>query len=322
MKVAVTGGTGCFGWPLLKKLIAKDFDVRLLVHSETPLMSEVKGRVYIVNGDLSSNEALFDLTWDCDVVFHLAGKIHLIPRTEEEKQEFYRVNVEGTRNLLKAAKENGVRKIIFYSTVGVYGKDADFHGDEVSSCQPITAYAKSKYLAEQLVLNAFNNGGPEGIVLRFPVAYGPLDRGNVAKLIEAVRRKMFFYFGNGKCLRSMVSSGNAAEAALGVASATNIGNEIFCITDDRDYMLREIIEAIYNALETNWRPFHVPILIAELVGKLGDLFEKTTRISFPVNTPKVMKLSRSLTFSCEKAKRMFGYKPTETLEDGIFKEVE
>ena len=105
------------------------------------------------------------------------------------------MNVEGTMNLLEAAKRNRVKRVVFYSTVGVYGKDADFHGDELSPCQPGSVYAKSKYSAEQLIMNSSNDGGPEGVVLRFPVVYGPLDRGNVARLIKSVHGRYFFYFG-------------------------------------------------------------------------------------------------------------------------------
>jgi len=164
---------------------------------------------------------------DCDIVFHLAGKVHSVPETKEEEKEFFRVNMEGTRNLLEAAKKNKVKRVVFYSTVGVYGKDADFHGDELSPCWPGSVYAKSKYQAEQLVLTSSNDGGPEGVVLRFPVVYGPLDRGNIAKLIKAVQSKLFFYFGDGNCLRSMISSGNAAEAAVRAAFEPKAANEVF-----------------------------------------------------------------------------------------------
>jgi len=162
MRVAVTGGTGCLGRPLVDKLIADGACPKLLTMPNDPSRSYSDNKVEIITGDLNSPDALDRLYMDCDVVFHLAGMVHSIPGTKEEKQEFYQVNVEGTRNLLKAAKKNKVKRVVFYSSVGVYGKDSDFYGDELSLCQPGSVYAKSKYQAEQLVLNSSNDGGQKG----------------------------------------------------------------------------------------------------------------------------------------------------------------
>lgn len=322
MRVAVTGGTGCLGWPLVEKLIKGGSHLKLLVLPNDSSITSVDKKVKIISGDLNSSDALDRLCMDCDVVFHLAGMVHSVPGTREEEEGFFRVNVEGTKNLLEAAKKNGVKRVVFYSTVGVYGKDADFHGDELSPCRPGSVYAESKFQAEQLVLNSPNRGGPEGVVLRFPVVYGPLDRGNVAALIKAVRRKHFFYFGAGNCLRSMISSKNAAEAAVRAAIEPKAANEVFCVTDGRDYTMNELVDSICRALGMRWRPFHVPVSMADLAGRFGDVLRKWGRVPFPIDSDRVRKLSRPLTFSSEKAKEVIGYGPVETLEEGIRREVE
>ena len=322
MKVAVTGGTGCLGRPLVDKLIADGAYPKLLILPNDPPLSYLDKKVEIISGDLNAPDALNLLCRDCEVVFHLAGMVHSMPGTKEEEQEFYQVNVEGTRNLLEAAKKNKVKRVVFYSTVGVYGKDADFHGDELSPCQPGSVYAKSKCQAEQLVLNSSNDGGPEGVVLRFPVVYGPLDRGNVAKLIKAIHSRLFFYFGDGNCLRSMISSKNAAEAAVRAAFEPKAANELFCVTDGRDYTMNELIETICHTLGMSWRPFHVPVSLADLAGRFGDVLRKWAHVPFPIDSDRVRKLSRPLTFSCEKANRVLGYEAVETLEEGIRREVD
>jgi len=322
MNVAVTGGTGCLGRPLINKLIADGAYLKILILPNDSSLNYPDNKVEIVTGDLNSQDALDMLCLDCDIVFHLAGMVHSVPGTKEEEQEFFRVNVEGTRNLLEAAKKNGVKRVVFYSTVGVYGKDADFHGDELSPCKPGSVYAKSKYLAEQLVLNSSNDGGPEGVVLRFPVVYGPLDRGNVARLIKAVHSRFFFYFGDGNCLRSMISSKNVAEAAIKAAFEPKAVNQLFCVTDGRDYTMNEMVDSICHALGMSWRPYHVPGSLADLAGRFGGVLRKRAHIPFPIDSERVRKLSRPLTFSCEKAKRVLGYEPVETLEEGIRREVE
>ncbi len=322
MNIAITGGTGCLGRPLVEKLIADGAYLKVLTLPNDFSVSYPDNKVEIITGDLNSSDALDLLCMDCEIVFHLAGMVHSVPGTKEEEQEFFRVNVEGTRNLLDAAKKNRVKRVVFYSTVGVYGKDADFYGDELSQCQPGSVYAESKYQAEQLVFNSSKDGGPEGIVLRFPVVYGPLDRGNVAKLIKAIHSRLFFYFGDGNCLRSMISSRNAAEAAVRAAIEPKAANEIYCVTDGRDYTMNELVDSVCHALCISWRPFHVPVSLADLAGRFGDVLRKWAYIPFPIDSEKVRKLSRPLTFSCEKSKRVLGYEPVETLEEGIRREVE
>ena len=99
-------------------------------------------------------------------------------------------------------------------------------------------------------------------------------------------------------------------------------NEVFCVTDGRDYTINELIGSICHALGKKRRPFHIPALLAELIGKFGDTLEKWAHISFPIKSDTVRKLSRPLTFSCEKSKRVLGYEPVDTLEKGIRREVE
>lgn len=306
----------------MEKLIKCGLEIQILVLPSDKGMISWENKIRIIYGNINSFDALNSLTRSCDIVFHLAGKVHSIPGTGKEEDDFFQMNVEGTRNLLNATKKNRVKKVVFYSTVGVYGKNADFHGDEFSPCQPGSVYAESKHLAEQLVLNSYKNGGPNGIVLRFPVAYGPLDRGNVASLIKSIYHRYFFYFGNGNPLKSMISSRNAAEAAIKAAFEPKVANGLFCVTDGQDYRLQEIIEKICQAINTNWRPKHIPISLAKSLGKLGDLFERLTHYSMPINSSKVVKLSRPLTFSCEKAIQVLKYRPIENLYDGITKEVE
>jgi len=322
MRVVVTGGTGCLGRPLLDKLIREGLDVKLLALTNDPATESLTKNIHVINGTINSPRVLESLTKDCDVVFHLAGMVHTVPGTREEEQKFHQVNVKGTKKLLVAARKNKVKRVVFYSTVGVYGKDADFHGDELSPCRPVSVYAKSKYQAEQLILVSSKNGGPEGVVLRFPVVYGPLDRGNVASLIKTIHKKCFFYFGDGKARRSMISSKNAAEAAFLAAFEPKAANQIFCVTDGQDYTIENLVESICLALDIKWRPFHIPISIANSIGKIGDFIENKICIPFPINSDKVRKLSRPLTFSCEKAERLLGYKLVETLQEGISREVE
>lgn len=318
MRVAVTGGTGCLGRPLIRRLIEDGREINLLIpeNESDGLLSD---GIRIVRGTVNSPAALDSLTSGCETIFHLAGKVHVIPGSKSEEEEFFRINVEGTRLLLQAAARNKVGRIVFYSTVGVYGKDADFAGDERSPCSPVSAYALSKLKAEELVLLS-GSGGPEGVVLRFPVVYGPLDRGNVASLISAVKQRRFFIPGNGLNLRSMINCENAAHAAVLAGFHRAAAGRVFCVTDGVEYSFTTIIEAICRALEVRWDPPRVPLPAAQLLGKLGD-FAAKLGLPFPLDTAKVRKLSGSLTFSCSKARGLLGYEPRKSLDQGLKAEV-
>jgi UDP-glucose 4-epimerase len=321
MKIAVTGGTGCLGVPLVQKLLDLGCRVRLLVLPGAELPRHVN-KAETVFGSLNSPIALDELVTGCETVFHLAGKVHATARSQRDIDEFYRINVEGTRSLLEAAGSNNVKRVVFYSTVGVYGEDCWFHGDEYSPCGPKTVYAQTKAVAERLVLEASEVGGPQGVVLRFPVVYGAMDRGNVAALIRGIRSGYFLYFGNKHIIRSMVSSVNAAQAAILAAFDSKAAGEIFCVTDGIDHTFGELVEAICCTLGTNWRPRNIPLRHAQLLGRCGDLIREFTGRSFLIDSDKVRKLSGNLTFSCKKARDLLGYKPEESLMCGIAREVE
>jgi nucleoside-diphosphate-sugar epimerase len=321
MRVAVTGGTGCLGRPLVARLIDSGFDVRLLVLPQENVDDDYLRKAIIIRGSLESSGAIASLVEGCDVVFHLAGKVHSVLKDVKDDREFAFINYECTKKLLKTCSEKKVKRFVFYSTVGVYGKSGDFHGNEQSPCNPVSAYAISKLDAEKVVLSSADDGGPLGVVLRFPVVYGPWDRGNVCKLIKSINGGRFFYFGDGRFLRSMISSVNAAEAAYMASIASLTESDVFCVTDGSDYHVRELIEEILRAVNKSWKPYHIPVAMAFFFGMIGDLLNKATGLNIPFNSEMVMKLSAPLTFSCEKAKSVLQYKPVETLRDGIAKEV-
>ncbi|BBO80258.1 NAD dependent epimerase/dehydratase [Desulfosarcina ovata subsp. sediminis] len=322
MNISITGATGCLGQPLLDILQLSGYQVKALLLPQDRLPVRFINKFQVINGDINSTDTLESFCHNSDIIFHLAGKVHYVPKSKFDELDFFRINVDGTQKLISSAKKNKVKRIVFFSTVGVYGKNFNFHGNEDSACRPITSYAKSKLLAENLILKSSKNGGPEGVVLRFPVVYGPLDRGNVAKMIETVHKKIFFYFGDGNYKRSMISSKNAAEAAIKAAFEPKAANETFLVTDGQDYTLTEFANAICEALDTNWRPFHIPLAFARLAGIIGDGIERIVPFSFPLNSNRVSKLSGSLTFSCEKAKKKINYQPIESLREGIKREVE
>lgn len=317
-RVAITGGTGCLGRPLIRKLQNMGCFVRLLVPPQEVAPVSLSG-VEIVQGDINDEVATCRLLEGIELVFHLAAKVHDFFGGKDS--DFERINVCGTRLLMRQAGVAGVKRVVFYSTVGVYGRDGNFSGDEQSPCSPQNPYSASKYSAEQIVLSPPGGVVTEGVVLRFPVVYGELDRGNMAKMIDAIRRHRFVLFGPGLNRRSMISAVNAAEAAVLTGFGPNCAGKVYCVTDGVDYTLNQLVETICKCLDTPWRPPKIPIMIAKGIGEGGDVLGRFLSRPIPFGLATVRKLSTDLTFSCERIKSELGYKPVQSLEDGIMEEI-
>ena len=157
----VTGATGFLGWHVANRLLARGERVRALVR-DTSRVRELDGEVVV--GDLRDPESLERAVAGCAVVYHVAADYRLWAR---DPSELYRSNVEGTQNLLKAARDAGVERVVYTSTVGCIGMHGEFPGTEdtqVDLEQMAGAYKRSKFQAEQVALEFARAGLPVVIV--------------------------------------------------------------------------------------------------------------------------------------------------------------
>jgi dihydroflavonol-4-reductase len=198
-KTLVTGGTGFVGRALVVELLASGREVRVLArHPEHTALVGLK--VEVVRGDLRDPDSLAAAAKGCHRVFHVAADYRLwVP----DPEVMYAVNVQGTRDLLAAAAEAGVTRIVYTSTVGTLGNPGDgTPGDEetlVSFADMVGHYKRSKFLAEQAVLEAAQNGLP--VVLVHPSApVGPWDSRPTPTgqmMVEFVKGRMPAYLETG-----------------------------------------------------------------------------------------------------------------------------
>jgi nucleoside-diphosphate-sugar epimerase len=315
----VTGATGMIGGALVKTLSQSGFRTVALARdlSRAGCLKEVAGIEWVV-GDLSSSERLAHAMRGCDTVFHLAAKVHSppIPNKSEEESEFFRVNVEGTRNVIEAAIASGVARFVFFSTVAVY-PDSEAELDEDSAPAPATAYGASKLAAEKIVLERAAANGMKAAVLRLPVVYGPRDRGNVARLIEAIRRRRYFIVGNGANFKSMVAVGNVVDAAMLVANDERSRGRIYIVCDERAYTQREISETIAGALGISPNFLRLPRGVAMFLGQVADFASDLIGLSLPISVDRIRKLSSNTRYSAAKIERELGFQPRVTLREGL-----
>ncbi|MCG3162950.1 MAG: Aurachin B dehydrogenase [Acidobacteria bacterium] len=307
----VTGAAGCVGGAMVNKLSQSGFRTVALVRdlARADHLKEIAG-VELIVGDLDARERMAEAMRGCDAVFHLAAKVHAPPGTSEA--EFARVNVEGTRNVVEAAVEAEVANFVFFSTVAVYPEGGELF-DEDSATAPATAYGASKLAAERIVLKS----AMKATVLRLPVVYGPRDRGNVARLIDAIRRRRYFIVGDGANLKSMVAVENVVDAALLVANDERARGQIYIVCDERAYTQREIAETIADAIGLNRRFPRLPLSAAMAIGRVADSVGKLTGFDLPISADRIRKLSSNTRCSSAKIGRELGFKPRVTLREGL-----
>ena len=247
-----------------------------------------------------------DLRVRYDIVLHAAGKAHSVPKTEAEKQVFFDVNLQGTKNLCTALEKKGIpRAFIFISTVAVYGCDFGENITEEHSLEGVTPYAMSKRLAEEFLQKwCYEHNVTLGII-RPSLIVGPNPPGNLGAMIRGIR--------NGKYLS--IAGGKARKSVLMVQDIANLlpmlieKGGIYNVCDSYQPSFRELEMVICKQLNKK-RPISIPYWLAKSMAVIGDcLGEKA-----PINSLKLRKITSSLTFSNEKAVRELKWKPMNVLE--------
>lgn len=240
-----------------------------------------------------------------DIVLHAAGKAHMVPKTEAEIQAFFDVNYQGTVNLCKALEESGIPKsIIFISTVAVYGCE---FGDGIEETHPLngeTPYAESKIMAEDYLTRWCAENGVVLGILRPSLLAGRNAPGNLGAMVEGIRRGRYLNIAGGQVRKSVLMAEDIAR--LLPLLATRGG--IFNVCDSYQPTFGELSASVAKQLGKR-KPLSIPYWVAWCMAKVGDLLGSRA----PINSYKLDKMTRSLTFSNEKARRELAWEPLDVL---------
>lgn len=241
-----------------------------------------------------------------DVVIHAAGKAHLIPRTKDEADSFYEVNVKGTENLCKALEETGVpRSLIYISSVSVYGLE---EGQDITEDFPLNGsspYARSKIQAERFLTEWCNKHGVVLGILRPPLIAGKNPSGNLKKLVRLIKNRLYYKMPLDEGRKSVVLADDIARIIPLLSRKGGTYN--FC--DTYHPTVRELEDVIVRETgKTPWFRFSVPMMM--FLAKAGSVLGNHA----PFNTTTLEKLRRSLLISNGKAKKELMWKPLDVLQ--------
>lgn len=302
MNVLLTGASGFLGSRIWAELSQH--------HTVTTLGRTSVGTRHLT-GDLtkrlpSLSHASFDY------VVHAAGKAHSVPRTAAERADYERVNVQGTVCLLSALERMSVppKAVVQLSTVLVYGRSGGQLLDETTSLGATDAYGLSKVRAEAAVREWGGQTGVRVAVLRLPLVVAERPNGNLATLMNAIRRGFYVRIGDGLVRRSMV---RADDVAAVIDRAAGVGG-IFNLTDGCHPGVGELEDALARYVGRPQPIRAVPLALARALATIGDGINAVVGCRFPLDTVALQKLTHSLTFSDQAARRQLGWNPRPVLD--------
>ena len=294
----VTGGAGFIGSNLVRALLGRGDDVRILDNFSTGFRANLEELdVEIVEGELRSYERVHNAVRTTEVVYHL-GALGSVPRSVQDPLTSSAVNVEGTLNVLLAARDEGVRRVVFSSSTSVYGSTRQLPTREDSPPDPISPYGVAKLAAERYCIS-FSRvyESFESVVLRYFNVFGPRQSpfsqyaAVVPRFVTAIAAgQPVEIHGDGEQSRDFTYVGNVVDATLRAGDAAGANGEIFNVAAGSPASVNRIADTIGEILDKPVERRHLPSRAGDIRNSWADL---------------------------SKSERVLGYAPRVGLEEGL-----
>jgi UDP-glucose 4-epimerase len=263
----VTGGAGFIGSHICERLLNEGYGVRVLdnfSNGKEENLSQFRDQVEVIRGDVRDTQTVAEAMKDVYVVFHEAA-LGSVPRSVADPVSTHESNITGTLNVLLAARDAGVRRVVFASSSSVYGETLELPKHEGITPQPLSPYALSK-LAGEHYISVFNHVyGFEAVSLRYFNIFGPRQdpQSEYAAVIPKFVTALLsgnrpIVFGDGGQSRDFTYVENVVEANLLASEADGIAGKAFNVACGGRYTLLDLLDRIKQALGTDIEPVHEP----------------------------------------------------------------
>jgi dihydroflavonol-4-reductase len=315
VKVFVTGGTGFIGGHVVRKLRERGDDVVALVRSRDKAKDLEALGVQLVEGDLSSSDVIREACQDCDAVIHGAA-VYKVGIPKSERESMHDANVRGTERVLDAAWQAGVGRIVYVSTINVFGNTRGDVVDESYERQPgdwVSVYDETKWLAHQAAKERAEKGAP--IIMVQPGAvYGPGDHSEVGNVIDQTRTGKLMAVPFGDMGLNFIY---VEDAAAGIVLALDNGKigESYVIGGQIGTM-RDLIKNVAEIAGRKPPKRDMPTGLIKMAAPAGPVLGKL--MGFPPNFKELISASDGVTYWAkdDKARRDLGYTPRD-LDAGL-----
>lgn len=319
MKALVTGGGGFLGSAIVRRLLARGDSVRSLSRGDYPALRTLG--VELVQADIADADAVLQAADGCDIVFHVAAR----PGIWGKYEEYHRINVVGTENVLAACKRRGIRQLVYTSSPSVVFDGRDMEGVDESVPYPEhyhAHYPRTKAIAERLVLAA---NGPDlaTVALRPHLIWGPGDNQLVPRIVARAKAGRLRRIGRADKRVDTVYIDNAADAHLLAADRLQpgsfIGGKAYFISQGEPIPLWEMIDRILAAAELPPVTQRMPLGLAVAVGWVCEAVYGCLGIRGepPMTRWLARELSTAHWFNIDAARRDLEYEPQVSLTEGL-----
>lgn len=309
MNIALIGGSGFVGTKLIS-LLQQSSELNLINIDKNPSASHASLSVIADVMDLS---ALKKHLRGADVVILLAAE-HRDDVTPTSR--YYDINVQGMRNTLEAMEENNIKRIIFTSSVAVYGLDKN-NPDETFPADPFNHYGKSKWEAEQVLQRWHEKHRDWNInIVRPTVIFGEGNRGNVFNLLNQIANGKFMMIGDGNNQKSMTYIGNIIAFIRYMIFDQRTGYNVFNYVDKPDFTTNDLVYHTGNILGKSIPTTRIPYWLGMMGGYCFDILAFVTRKKLNISSVRVKKFCAVTKYDSKKAMST-GFVPPYTLEEGL-----
>ncbi len=315
MNVLVTGATGFTGGHLARYLVSRGNAVAALVRpaSLTRAADLQKAGVEIRPGDLADAAAVAAAARGCDVIYHIAATYR---EAGQGSADYTRVNVDGTRHVLEAARAAGVRRVVHCSTGGVHGHIEHPPANESAPFAPGDVYQRTKLEAERLALEFGARYGLEVVVARPIGIYGPGDL-RFLKMFRGLARGRFPMLGRGDVFYHLTFIDDLVRGLELCGTVPGAAGKAYILAGPEYTTLRALVDLIARVLGVAPPRVHWPVWPVWLAGALCEAVCVPLRIEPPLFRRRVDFYRKSRAFDTTRARTELGYNPAIDLETGI-----
>ncbi|MFP5287669.1 MAG: NAD-dependent epimerase/dehydratase family protein [Thermoanaerobaculia bacterium] len=314
MKVLVTGGTWFTGKALVHRLIEMGHQVVALDYKEGLKTQEIREwGAEVILGSVTDMDVVRRAVEGAEVVHHVAAAFR---EMDVPESYYHEVNVGGTRNVLQAALDAGVRKVIYCSTCGVHGNVDHPPAGEDAPIQPADYYQRTKWEAEPIAREFFERG-LKTTILRPAAIYGPGDPERFYLIFRRVAKGTFPMFGNGRTLYHPLYIDNLVDAFILAMEDGKGDGEVYLIADEQYLEIEDLVRRVRRALGIDVKVPHYPVWPVVVAGHIVEKACKPFGINPPIFPRRVDWYRQNRAFKIEKAKRDLGYQPRVGIDEGL-----
>ena len=316
MKIALIGASGFVGTRLIDLLKAEPQKYEMKNIDLLP--SHFFNNITVI-GDVREQVQMDEKLRGYDLVVLLAAQ-HRDDVTPTSL--YYDTNVGGMEVTLKSMEKNGIKRLVFFSSVAVYGLNKPNPKEDYSPKEPFNHYGKSKWQAEQVAEKWYATHKDWNIdIIRPTVIFGERNRGNVYNLLKQISSGKFLMVGNGDNKKSMAYVGNIVAFVKYMIDNVTTGYNVFNYIDKPDMTMNELVPLVSKVLNKHIPATHFPYWLGMMGGYCFDLLAKITGKKLTVSSVRVKKFCATTQFDSSKAMNS-GFVPPFTLKDGLARTLE